>query len=116
MLGLKWIAKQVRSFDTQGRCKLHQNLNRWIARTAFDVADISPVDISLKGIFFLAPALGRTQALQIGAKDLAYIHLQCIARMSTINLQTISDKMLDWPTAIVFPNDTYRLQGPLNEL
>ena len=95
MLGLRWFAKQVRSFDTQGRCKLHQNLYRWIARAALDVADIGPVDISLKGIFFLAPALGRTQALQIGAKDLAYIHLQCIARMSTINLQTISDKMLD---------------------
>lgn len=95
MLGLKWIAKQVRSFDTQGRCKLHQNLDRWIARTALDVADIGPVDISLKGIFFLAPALGCTQALQIGTKDVAYIHLQCIARMSTINLQTISDKMLD---------------------
>lgn len=88
-------ADQVCRFHVQGRSKLDQHFNRRIARTALNVADVGAVDPSLEGIVFLAPALGGAQALQVGAKDLANVHLSSIARLSTINLQTMSDKRLD---------------------
>lgn len=88
-------ADQISSFHAQGRSKLDQHFNRWIARPALNVADVGAVDPSLEGIVLLAPALGGAQALQVGAKDLANVHLPSIARLSTINLQTMSDKRLD---------------------
>lgn len=87
-------ADQISGFHAQGRSKLDQHFNRRIARPALNVADVSAVDPSLEGIVFLAPALGGAQALQVGAKDLANIHVLSIARLSTINLQTMSDKRL----------------------
>ena len=88
-------ADQVSRFHAQRRSQLDQHFNRWIARPALDVADVGAVDPGLEGIVFLAPALGGAQALQIGAKDLANVHVPSIARLSTINLQTMSDKRLD---------------------
>lgn len=88
-------ADQISSFHAQGRSKLDQHLDRRIARPALNVADVGAVDPSFEGIVFLAPALGGAQALQVGAKDLANVHLPSIARLSTINLQTMSDKRLD---------------------
>mgnify|MGYP007122137515 CR=1 FL=1 len=88
-------ADQLCRLDTQRQCELYQDLNRRVARTALNVADVRAVDPSFKGIFFLAPAFGSSQALQVSAQSFANIHLRCIARMSTINLQTIRDKRLD---------------------
>ena len=81
--------------DTERLRKLYQNLDRRVARAALNVADVRAVDPSLKGIFFLAPAFGAAQALKVSAESFANIHQRCIARMSTINLQTIRDKRLD---------------------
>ena len=86
---------QVGCFHAQRRSELDQHFNRRIARPALDVADVGAVDPRLEGIVFLAPALGGAQALQVGAKDLANVHLPSITRLSTINLQTMSDKRLD---------------------
>ncbi len=63
MLGSGGTAQQVGGFNTQRSRKLHQHLDRWVARPAFNIADIGPVDVSLKGIFFLAPALRCAQPL-----------------------------------------------------
>lgn len=88
-------ADQLRRLDPKRDSKLHKDLDRRVARTALDVAHVSAVDPGLKGILFLAPAFGTAQALQVGAQSFANIHLRCIARMSTINLQTMRDKQLD---------------------
>lgn len=86
---------QLCRLDAQRLRELYQNLDRRVSRTAFNVTHVCTVDPSLKGIFFLAPAFGAAQALQVSAQSFANIHLRCIARMSTINLQTIRDKRLD---------------------
>ena len=88
-------ADQISSFHAQGRSQLDQHFNRRIARAALNIADVGAVDPSLEGVVFLAPALGGAQALQVGAKDLANVHPRCITCVSTINLQTMSDKRLD---------------------
>ena len=103
-------ADQISSLHAQGCSKLDQHFNRRIARPALDVADVGTVDPSLEGIVFLAPALGGAQALQIGAKDLANVHLTSIARLSTINLQTMSDKRLDCWLLPGMSSVTYRRQ------
>ena len=88
-------ADQISWLHAKRRSQLDQHLDRRVARPAFNVADVGAVDPSLEGKVFLAPALGCAQALEIGAKDLANVHAPSIARLSTINLQTISDKRLD---------------------
>jgi hypothetical protein len=40
---------------------------------------------------FLRPAFGGAQALEVRCENLTNIHARDVARMSTINLQTISD-------------------------
>lgn len=84
-------ADQVSRFDTERGGQLDEDLNGWVTSTAFDIADVGPVDPCLKGKVFLAPALGGAQALEIRAKGFADVHPLPIARLSTINLQTISD-------------------------
>lgn len=88
-------ADQVSRFHAQRSGKLDQHVNCRIARPALNVAYVGAVDPGLEGIVFLAPALGGAQALQVSAKDLANVHARCITCMSTINLQTMSDKRLD---------------------
>lgn len=88
-------ADQISRFHAQRCSQLDQHFNRWIARPALNVADVGAVDPSLEGIVLLAPAFGGAQALQVGAEGLANVHHGCIARLSTINLQTMSDKRLD---------------------
>ncbi len=88
-------ADQVCRLHAKRLSQLDQYLDRRVPRPTLDVADVGSVDPGLKGEVFLAPAFGGAQALEISAKDLANVHAQCIACVSTIDLQTISDKRLD---------------------
>lgn len=99
-----WRANQVSRFHAQWRSQLDQHLDCRITRAALNVTDVGTVDPGLEGIVFLTPALGGAQALQVGAKDLANVHVPSIARLSTINLQTMSDKRLD---CTVVPRNRY---------
>lgn len=86
--------------DGHPKCdrQLVDNRDRRVARAAFQIADIGPMNPGLAGELFLRPASGKAEPTQIGAEALDDVHEREIAAMSTINLQTISDIPLDHMT------------------
>ncbi|WP_456291215.1 hypothetical protein [Rhizorhabdus dicambivorans] len=76
--------------------QLFQYHHRRIPRPAFNVADIGAVNIGLMGESLLAPALLLAEGADVLPEALAYIHSSLKTRLSTIDLQTISDNLVDW--------------------
>ena len=70
--------------------------DRRVARAAFDVADIGPVDTSLVGERFLAPAFAEAQGAQVLTEAVTDVHPGAETLASTIDLQTISGIVVDW--------------------
>ena len=54
------------------------------------------MDAGPVGIVFLAPALLLAQATNVPAEAYTYIHAELKTRLSPINLQTISDIVVDF--------------------
>lgn len=82
---------QFRRLNTERLRQFLQYKNCRVSGTSLEVADICPVDPGFEGILFLRPAFGGAQALEVRCENLTNIHARDVARMSTINLQTISD-------------------------
>ena len=76
-------------------CQFFHDGHRWITRAALDVADIGAVNAGLMGKGLLTPALLLAEDADVLTQACAYIHAELKTRASTINLQTISDNLVD---------------------
>ncbi len=109
--------QQFASLDLERLGQFLDNLDCRIARRAFQITDIGPVNASPVSIFLLAPAIQSTQAAQICSKALTNIHLAIETPMQFISLQTISDNRLDFTGEdCAYCDVTHRMQGckPMN--
>lgn len=50
------------------------NFDRRVARSSFEIADVSPMDIGLMGELLLAPAFLKTELAQVCGEALTNIH------------------------------------------
>jgi len=73
-----------------------QEHNRWVARATLDVADVVTVDAGFIGERFLAPPPGGAQAAKVHTEALTDVHGSPETRLSTMDLQTISDIGVDF--------------------
>ena len=90
------LVQQVAHRHAERQCESRYDRDRRVARPAFDIADIGAVDTGLLGERFLAPAFGEAQAAQVLAKAVMDIHGSSETRLSTIDLQTIGDILVDF--------------------
>ncbi len=67
------------------------NLDRRVARGAFQITDIGAVHARLVSKSLLAERSCLTEAAQVCRKAVLDVHAPRQARLSTINLQTMSD-------------------------
>lgn len=68
--------------DPKRKGDLVKRLNRWVAFTTFEAADILLADICRRGNVFLRQALLATQARKISADHFAHIHAQLMAGLT----------------------------------
>ncbi len=81
-----------RACGDRKRCReLFDDADRRIASATLDIADICAVDVGTVSIFLLTPALFEAEAAEIGGKAETDVHQADEARLSLMNLQTISD-------------------------
>jgi len=84
---------------------------RWVPGAAFDIRNIGAVDIRLMCKGFLAPPLFFSVSADVIAEALTDIHVRQETRMSPINLQTISDIVVDCTLCSSERYVTYNMQS-----
>jgi hypothetical protein len=102
--GLKFAAappyvrspEQFPRADAERNCQTLNNGDCGIARATFDVTYISTMDTSFVGKGLLAQGLAFAQAAHISTEALTNIHAALKATPSTMNLQTMSDIVVDF--------------------
>jgi len=72
--------------------KFLDNGDGGIAAAALDVGDIGAVQAGAVGVVLLAPALFLAEAADVFAKARRNVHARLMRPLSSIALQTISDK------------------------
>lgn len=90
MAALRLIQERPRRDGERNR-QLLDDGNRRIACPALDIADISPVDVSAVSKFLLAPTLLVSEFAEVGAEANTNVHDRDLARLQSINLQTMRD-------------------------
>jgi hypothetical protein len=79
----------------KGFCHLLHHDNGWVSCATLDVADVGSVQARTISKLFLRPAFFEPVSTQVFSKALANVHAAVMRRMSTIDLQTMSDILLD---------------------
>ena len=82
--------------DAECNCQTLNDGDCGIARATLDIADIGAVDTSFVGKGLLAQGLALAQAAHISTEALTNIHAALKATPSTMNLQTMSDIVVDF--------------------
>ena len=85
------LAEQVRHADAKGFGEGLDHPNGRVARRTLQIADIGPVNTGLVSERFLTQRALMAQTTQVIGKAVLDIHTRCKARLSTNDLQTMSD-------------------------
>lgn len=89
------LIQQHTYLHLQRLCELFHDGDRRVAGAALEIADVGPVDLRLEGEALLRQAFLLAKATQIAGEAVFDVHTGMSTRLSTIDLQTISDISLD---------------------